>query len=187
MNRIRISALPAVLVALVVAGCGGSEDSKDGSGGGDSEGAKSTLSLVAYSTPEVVYDEIIPAFRKTDEGKGVGFKTSFGASGEQSRAVEGGLKADVVSFSIEPDVDAPGRRRPGGQGLEEGHVDQGPRVQVDRVLHRPQGQPEEHQDLGRPGEAGREGRDAEPVHLGRREVEPAGRRTRTAAWTTWRS
>jgi sulfate/thiosulfate transport system substrate-binding protein len=34
----------------------------------------------------------------------VGFKSSFGASGEQSRAVEAGLKADVVSFSIEPDM-----------------------------------------------------------------------------------
>ena len=89
----------------MVAGCGGSEDTNEGSGGGGSEGAKSTLSLVAYSTPEVVYDEIIPAFRKTDAGKEVGFETSFGASGEQSRAVEGGLKEDVVSFSIEPDTE----------------------------------------------------------------------------------
>ena len=105
MNWIRIGAVPAVLVALVVAGCGGSEDNKEGSGSGNSEGSKSTLSLVAYSTPEVVYDKIIPAFKESAEGKGVGFKTSFGASGEQSRAVEGGLKADVVSFSIEPDVE----------------------------------------------------------------------------------
>ncbi len=89
----------------MIAGCGGSEDTNEGSGGSGSEGAKSTLALVAYSTPEVVYDEIIPAFRETDAGRDVGFKTSFGASGEQSRAVEGGLKADVVSFSIEPDTE----------------------------------------------------------------------------------
>lgn len=93
-----------VLVAALLAGCGGADDSTDGSGGGDGGSGSTTLSLVAYSTPEVVYDEIIPAFRKTDAGKDVGFKTSFGASGEQSRAVEAGLKADVVSFSIEPDV-----------------------------------------------------------------------------------
>jgi sulfate transport system substrate-binding protein len=105
MNWTRFSALLAVLAALVMVGCGGSEDSNDGSGGGSSEGGKGSLSLVAYSTPEVVYDEIIPAFRATEEGSGVGFKTSFGASGEQSRAVEGGLKADVVSFSIEPDTE----------------------------------------------------------------------------------
>lgn len=104
MNLIRISAVLAVIGALAVAGCGGSEDSSEASAGG-SEGAKETVSLVAYSTPEVVYDEIIPAFRKTTEGEDVGFKTSFGASGEQSRAVEGGLKAGVVSFSIEPDVE----------------------------------------------------------------------------------
>ena len=53
---------------------------------------------------EVVYDEIIPDFQKTADGKDVGFKTSFGASGDQSRAVEAGLKADVVAFSTEPDM-----------------------------------------------------------------------------------
>jgi sulfate transport system substrate-binding protein len=93
------------LAALVAAGCGGADDTKGGvasaAGGGD---AKTTLSLVAYSTPQVVYDELIPAFGQTPAGKSVGFKTSFGASGEQSRAVEAGQKADVVSFSVEPDV-----------------------------------------------------------------------------------
>jgi sulfate/thiosulfate-binding protein len=94
------------LAALVGAGCGGAEDTKDSaasasSGGG---GSTATLSLVAYSTPQVVYDEIIPEFKKTPEGEGIGFKTSFGASGDQSRAVEAGQKADVVSFSVEPDV-----------------------------------------------------------------------------------
>ncbi|HWH93205.1 MAG TPA: substrate-binding domain-containing protein [Baekduia sp.] len=95
--------------ALVAAGCGGSSDE---TGGGEATaasssggGAKSTLSLVAYSTPEVVYDEIIPDFQKTAEGKGVSFKTSYGASGEQSRAVAAGQKADVVAFSLAPDID----------------------------------------------------------------------------------
>jgi sulfate transport system substrate-binding protein len=59
---------------------------------------------VAYSTPQVVYDEIIPDFGKTAEGAGISFKTSFGASGDQSRAVEAGQEADVVSFSVEPDM-----------------------------------------------------------------------------------
>jgi len=101
------SLLAAVLalVALVAAGCGGAEDTKGGSSASASGGgSKATLSLVAYSTPQVVYDEIIPAFKKTPDGSGIGFKTSFGASGEQSRAVEAGQKADVVSFSVEPDV-----------------------------------------------------------------------------------
>ncbi|WCB92060.1 Sulfate-binding protein [Baekduia alba] len=97
------------IAALAVAGCGGSSDETSGgsssSASSPSGGTKSTISLVAYSTPEVVYDEIIPDFQKTPEGKGVGFKTSYGASGEQSRAVAAGQKADVVAFSLSPDVD----------------------------------------------------------------------------------
>jgi sulfate/thiosulfate transport system substrate-binding protein len=95
------------LAALVVAGCGGASDETDGSaaaGSASKSGGGGSLSLVAYSTPQVVYDEIIPAFNKTEAGAGVTFKQSFGASGEQSRAVEAGLAADVVSFSLEPDL-----------------------------------------------------------------------------------
>jgi sulfate/thiosulfate transport system substrate-binding protein len=95
--------LPA---AVAVAGCGGASDEK----GGDTASASSgngdngTLSLVAYSTPQVVYDELIPAFGKTAPGEGIAFKTSFGPSGDQARAVEAGQKADVVTFSTEPDM-----------------------------------------------------------------------------------
>ena len=96
------------LLALALAGtagCGGASDETDGGGeAAASGGDKAELSLVAYSTPQVVYDELIPAFQKTPEGEGVGFKTSFGASGDQSRAVEAGQKADVVTFSTEPDM-----------------------------------------------------------------------------------
>jgi sulfate/thiosulfate transport system substrate-binding protein len=99
-----LSILLAVL-ALAVAGCGGASDStEDSEAASASSGGGATLSLVAYSTPQVVYDEIIPAFKKTEAGSAVSFRQSFGASGEQSRAVEAGLAADVVSFSIEPDI-----------------------------------------------------------------------------------
>ena len=106
MRKLTMAFLLA-LAAAVVVGCGGASDETDGGGsaaasGGD--GSKGTLSLVAYSTPQVVYDQIIPAFGKTPEGEGIEFKTSFGASGDQSRAVEAGQKADVVTFSTEPDM-----------------------------------------------------------------------------------
>ena len=101
MHRL-IVPLTAAL-ALFVSACGGSADTKDATGGGGGSGG-AKLSLVAYSTPEVVYDEIIPLFQKTDAGAGVSFKESYGASGEQSRAVEAGLDADVVALSLEPDV-----------------------------------------------------------------------------------
>ena len=80
---------------IVVAGCGGVSES-----GGD--GAK--LTLVAYSTPREVYADLTESFAKTDAGKGVTFEESYGSSGEQSRAVEAGLPADVVAFSLAPDI-----------------------------------------------------------------------------------
>lgn len=99
--------LAVLAAALLVAGCGGASDeagSGDTATASSSGGKQTSLSLVAYSTPQVVYDEIIPAFAKTEAGSGVSFKTSFGASGDQSRAVEAGQKADYVTFSIEPDM-----------------------------------------------------------------------------------
>jgi sulfate/thiosulfate transport system substrate-binding protein len=95
-----------LLLALAVAGCGGS-------GGG---GKSNELSLVAYSTPKEAYAQVIPAFQATPAGKGVGFTQSYGASGEQSRAVASGLPADVVAFSLEPDV---------GKLVDAGFVDKG--------------------------------------------------------------
>jgi sulfate/thiosulfate transport system substrate-binding protein len=62
------------------------------------------LSLVAYSTPQEAYGLLIPAFQKTKAGAGVTFQTSFGASGDQSIAVSNGLPADIVAFSLEPDI-----------------------------------------------------------------------------------
>ena len=62
------------------------------------------LTLVAYSTPREAYAKIIPAFQRTPAGRGVTFDQSYGASGEQSRAVEQGLPADVVALSLEPDL-----------------------------------------------------------------------------------
>jgi sulfate/thiosulfate-binding protein len=90
-------ALLALALATSVAGCGGTASSRASSGPGK-------VTLVAYSTPQEAYEEIIAAFEKTPAGNGVEFEQSYGASGEQSRAVEAGLGADVVAFSLEPDV-----------------------------------------------------------------------------------
>ena len=65
-----------------------------------------TLSLVAYSTPRDAYASLIPLFQKTPDGDGVSFAQSYGASGDQARAVAAGLKADVVELSLAPDMDS---------------------------------------------------------------------------------
>jgi sulfate/thiosulfate transport system substrate-binding protein len=85
-----------LMIGTAATGCGGVSEA--GAGSND------RVSLVAYSTPREAYEELLPAFQKTPAGKGVSFQQSYGSSGEQSRAVEAGLPADVVAFSLEPDI-----------------------------------------------------------------------------------
>jgi len=96
-GRIALAAALALVLGVAVAACGSS--SSDSSGG--------QINLVAYSTPETVYDkDLIPAFQKTSEGDGATFKSSFGPSGDQQRAVIAGQPADYVHLSTGPDMQA---------------------------------------------------------------------------------
>jgi sulfate/thiosulfate transport system substrate-binding protein len=102
------AAILALLIAVIAAGCGGSDDSSsssgDSSGSSSSGGAK--LDVVGYSTPESVYAEFLePAFEETPAGKGDSFSNSFGASGDQSRAVVAGQPASVVHFAQAGDME----------------------------------------------------------------------------------
>lgn len=100
----RLWRLAAALTTLVVlpamaTGCGSdNEAGADGGGGGK-------ISLVGYSTPQEVYtDHLIPAFQKSEAGKGTEFTTSFAGSGDQRRAILAGLPFDYVHFNLEPDM-----------------------------------------------------------------------------------
>jgi sulfate/thiosulfate-binding protein len=88
MRKISLALLLALLLPALASGA--SKDTK--------------LTLVAYSTPKEAYGQLISAFQKTSAGNGVSFSQSYGASGEQSRAVAAGLDADIVAFSLEPDI-----------------------------------------------------------------------------------
>ena len=90
MRRISLTLLLALIFPAFAAGA--AKDTK--------------LALVAYSTPKDAYAQLIPAFQKTAAGNGVTFSQSYGASGEQSRAVAAGLPADIVAFSLAPDISA---------------------------------------------------------------------------------
>ena len=86
-------ALLALAATVGIAACGGTASGAD------------KINLVAYSTPQQVYeDSLEPAFKDTSGGKDIDFSNSFGSSGDQSRAVESGQPADVVEFSLEPDM-----------------------------------------------------------------------------------
>lgn len=63
-----------------------------------------TLHLVGFAVPKEANNAIQKKFAETPEGKGVVWEESYGASGDQSRAVANGLKADYVNFSLEGDV-----------------------------------------------------------------------------------
>src|SRR5688572_33217113 len=89
----------ALAATLGIAACGGDDSNGGGDGGGGS------IDLVAYSTPQQAFEEgLIPAFNDTDAGSGIDVSTSFGPSGDQRRAVEAGQPADLVDFSLEPDM-----------------------------------------------------------------------------------
>lgn len=91
-----------------------------GSSAGESAGGE-TINIVGFAVPEAANKAIAEEFQKTPEGKGVEFKTSYGASGDQSRAIADGLAADYVHLSVSSDVD-----RLVDAGLVEDTWDDGP-------------------------------------------------------------
>jgi sulfate/thiosulfate transport system substrate-binding protein len=93
-------AVALIALAALLVGCGGVSEASD----------RDRLTLVAYSTPREVYEDLTREFAKEH---GVSFDESYASSGEQSRAVEAGLPADVVAFSLAPDMD---------RLVESGHV-----------------------------------------------------------------
>jgi sulfate/thiosulfate transport system substrate-binding protein len=103
-RALKLIPLALILAALGLTACGGTSGDSGDASADSGGGGGGNLTLVAYSTPEEAYKELIPAFNATAQGKGVGFDQSYASSGEQSRAVEGGLPADVVEFSLEPDI-----------------------------------------------------------------------------------
>ena len=90
-------------VALTACSGGGASDTVGADSAG-ADGSAGTINLYAYAVPKPGFDKLIPAFNATDEGNGVAFQPSYGASGDQSRKVKDGAEADFVNFSVEPDI-----------------------------------------------------------------------------------
>jgi sulfate transport system substrate-binding protein len=90
-----VAAAAATAAAIGLTGCGAS--ASEGSTGTD-------LNLVGFSILEQPNKAEFADFERTAAGHDVSFKTSYGASGDQSRAVAAGQKADLVHFSLETDI-----------------------------------------------------------------------------------
>ena len=96
-KRIRLAAIAAAAMTIPAAltGCSASQGASD----------SNALSVVGFSVLKTANEPVFEDFQKTPAGKGVTFTTSYGASGDQARAVAGGLHADEVHLSLAPDVD----------------------------------------------------------------------------------
>lgn len=75
-------------------------------GAAQSATGKTTLNLVAYSTPQPVMAKLIAQWRKTAAGSGVSFTQSYGSSGSQARAVAAGQPCDIAFLSTGLDIDS---------------------------------------------------------------------------------
>jgi sulfate/thiosulfate-binding protein len=93
-----VAALIAAATTMLLTGCVGGAATAPGAAG------TTTLHLVGYAVPKEANNAIQKKFAETAEGKGVTWQESYGASGDQSRAVVNGLQADYVNFSLEGDV-----------------------------------------------------------------------------------
>ncbi len=91
-NRLGIGALALAPLTLALVGA-----APAGAQGG-------AVNLVAYSTPKPAYTVLAADFTKTKGGAGVAVSSSFGPSGTQATSVADGLPADLVNFSLAPDM-----------------------------------------------------------------------------------
>jgi sulfate transport system substrate-binding protein len=93
-KTIKAAAAASAAGVLALTGCSASGSSDSGK----------TIDVNAFSVMEAANEPVFEDFKGTDDGDGVEFQTSYGASGDQSRAVVAGADADVVHYSLETDV-----------------------------------------------------------------------------------
>lgn len=94
--------LACLLLVASLAGCAGG--SSDVPGAAPAPVGGQVLNLYAFSVAKPGFEALARAYATTPEGSKVTVLSSYGASGDQSRKVVAGAPADVVSFSITPDM-----------------------------------------------------------------------------------
>src|SRR4051794_18973128 len=97
-RAVTVSAIFAI--AVMIAACGVVAEA----GRTDGQPPANTLTLLAFNASEPGWASVLPAFAATPGGSGVTVTASYGASGDQAKAVLVGQPADVVNFADEPSV-----------------------------------------------------------------------------------
>lgn len=96
-----LATVGVLALGVIFALPGGTSDDPDGT---DVSSGSHRINLVAYSVPKPGFDAVIAGYRQTEQGSDTGFAESYGASGDQSRKVARRVPADLVNFSLEPDI-----------------------------------------------------------------------------------
>lgn len=113
MKKIKgwLQGITAASLLLVLVGCGGESagNTANSQPNGASKPAEVTLLNVSYDPTREFYQEYnqsFAAFWKEKTGQSVTIRQSHGGSGKQSRSVQDGLQADVVTLALAYDIDA---------------------------------------------------------------------------------
>ncbi|OKH42726.1 sulfate-binding protein [Calothrix sp. HK-06] len=106
--------LVGAFLSLAVAACSGGGNGGEASApspGGASPVAASNkdaeITLVSFAVTKAAHEAIIPKFVekwKKEKNQNITFKTSYGGSGSQTRAVIDGLEADIVHLALAGDT-----------------------------------------------------------------------------------
>lgn len=100
-RAVRVAAVASAAVLLTACTGAGASDAVGGAPGAS---ATKTLNVYAFSVARPAIDALAAAYATTPEGSGTTIQASYGASGDQSRKVAAGAPADLVAFSLAPDV-----------------------------------------------------------------------------------
>ncbi len=166
----------AVLIAAVVAAIAGAAAAT----AAEAKSQAVTLNLVAYSTPRPVLTKLIEEFRETPAGDDINIRASYGASSAQGQAVANGLPADGVILNTGNDIN---------DLVDKGLINKNWDKQSYNgvvwnsvvVYGLRNGNPKKIKGWNDLRQAGRRGRDREPVHRRDRQVEHPGCLRRAAA------
>jgi sulfate transport system substrate-binding protein len=102
--------LVGVSLSVAIAACSGNNNNTASNSGGSNSAANKgdvELTLVSFAVTRAAHEKIIPQFVdqwKKEHNQNVTFKTSYGGSGSQTRAVIDGLEADVVHLALALDT-----------------------------------------------------------------------------------
>jgi sulfate/thiosulfate transport system substrate-binding protein len=108
--------LLGAFLSLTISACGG--NANNSASGGDStanpgaspvaeKSGDAQITLVSFAVTKAAHEAIIPKFVeqwKKEHNQNVTFKTSYGGSGSQTRAVIDGLEADIVHLALALDT-----------------------------------------------------------------------------------